>query len=406
MAARSPRKAARYGPASPGASAIARVTPAAGLDTPIHLVMRSPAPDLRATFGALTPADHGGASASDVPATQVPMNYWLTTHWPPRPGDVFPMASHVHLPLGRETDGRDLRVGDRVVVYQSKDGPTRRRINPAGQIVDEACVAGRGGVLALCEVTGPLQRDADSVPEEYTDGHAIHWAFRAPLEVLSMSGDLPRERLNPLLGYSPKYMLRGVGSKRSGLLRITEAQFEAIADAFLAGRPAVAAAPSPHPGHGGAGEGEPHRRLKEYVAYAPEAALGESGIRLLGIEHKFDTNDCADVALLDRFARVVGVEIEVDVGDGQLVGLLQALKYAVMLAPVYDRHPNDRRAVLVAYSIAARMRALCDVYGVECVTIRRAVVDAWHLERGAKHAHVAPATSLDGAMATSIATAS
>ncbi len=103
---------------------------------------------------------------------------------------------------------------------------------------------------------------------------------------------------------------------------------------------------------------------------------------LTKMEHVFPTGDRADIVLADRFGRAVAVavavEVEVDVGGNQNEGLLQALKYAVMLEPLYGRERGDSRAMLVAYTVTESMRALCAKYGVECVVLAREGVDAWH----------------------------
>jgi hypothetical protein len=200
---------------------------------------------------------------------------------------------------------------------------------------------------------------------------------------------VPRETLNRLLGYKPSNPLRGFGDQHSGLKRIDAATYLAIEAAFRAGRATPAPAFPLQPRAGGppkgrpGGEGEPHRLLKEYVAGAPEAALGEAGLVLRMMEHPFPTGDRADVVLDDRFGRVVGVEVEVAVGDLDPEGFLQALKYAAMLEPLYDREPDDGRAVLVAYAVSPGMRARCAAYGVECVEVAEATVRAWHARPGA-----------------------
>ena len=80
-----------------------------------------------------------------------------------------------------------------------------------------------------------------------------------------------------------------------------------------------------------AAKGVVHLNLKNYVASNPAVALNESGLQLLGVEYKFPTNDRADIVLVDRHNRIVGVEIEPAVGDTDWAGPLQAIKYRYML---------------------------------------------------------------------------
>lgn len=99
------------------------------------------------------------------------------------------------------------------------------------------------------------------------------------------------------------------------------------------------------------------------------------GLTTAGIEYELATNDRADIVLWDRFGRIVGVEIEVLIADGDSVGLLQAIKYRRMLELVTRRNPGDSRSVLVAYGISDAMRELAERYGIECYIISAAEVN-------------------------------
>jgi hypothetical protein len=56
------------------------------------------------------------------------LNYWLTTHWPPRVGDdPNNVANGVWLPDGREKADAELKKGDIVFVYQSRSGRPEKR---------------------------------------------------------------------------------------------------------------------------------------------------------------------------------------------------------------------------------------------------------------------------------------
>jgi hypothetical protein len=315
------------------------------------------------------------------------MHYWITTHWPlcvDEPGEV---AAGVWLPHDRPEVGAALRPGDLVLIYQAQGGRTIVRTSIDGARVDVPRKIGKGGIVAIGRVRDVLHRLADSQPEEYTNGTSVHWAWFAPLDLVSTSGFVSRAALNGILGYAENYVLRGFGDRKSGLKKIDRPTYERIAAAFTAERPATVPRfrIEPPPGGPPDGEGEPHRLLKEYVAGAPPAALGEAGLVLKKMEHVFPSADRADVVLVDAFGRIVGVEVEVHVGEQDVVGVLQALKYRAMLEPLYDRNPGDSRAVLVAYSISPAMRTLCTRYGVEWLEVPDAVVREWHEQ------HAAPA---------------
>jgi hypothetical protein len=313
------------------------------------------------------------------------MHYWITTHWPRRVGDPRPLGNGVYLSHEKGEVGRDLRPGDLVLVYQSESGRTRVVTEIDGTTHTAACEKGKGGVVAIGRALSTMQRDEEAEVEQYTDGTAIHWEWRAPLEVLSTSGFVAREDLNRILGYKPNYNFRGFGDRSSGLKKIDEATYVELETAFRESRPPGQPLFSIEPPAGGppGGEQAPHRRLKEYVAWAPREALREAGLVLTKMEHSFPTCDRADVVLSDRVGRAVAVEVEVDVGDRDrdIIGVLQALKYAVMLEPLYGRDPRNSRAILVAYSVSDRIRSVCARYNVECITIDRAEVDAWHHAR-------------------------
>jgi hypothetical protein len=318
------------------------------------------------------------------------MHYWITTHWPPRERDGKGIGNGVYLPYDRGSVGRDLRAGDLVLVYQSQSGRTLVRTEADGTIRKVPCEAGKGGIVAIGRARAAMYHDVESEVEHYADGTAIHWAWYAPLEVLSTSGFVPREALNRILGYEPNYNFRGFGDGKSGLKKIEAATYLEIETAFRTSRPPTKPAFPIEPRAGGppGGEQPPHRLLKEYVAWAPTLALREEGLVLVRMEHVFPTNDRADVVIADRFGRAVAVEVEVDVGDRGIEGVLQALKYAVMLEPLYARDRGDSRAMLVAYTVSDVIRAVCDRYGVECITVDRAEVDAWHQARLSQIAQV------------------
>jgi len=182
------------------------------------------------------------------------------------------------------------------------------------------------------------------------------------------------------LGYKPAYNFHGFGQLHSGLGEISSAGFQNLVTAFHAFKPMVLPSfPITHSGGlgGEGGESSTHLFLKKYVAADPATALGEPGLRTEKKEYSLPTGDRADLVLSDAQERVVGVEIEPAVGKSDIVGPLQAIKYRYMLEWVAHRAPGDSRAFLVAHSIDADMRRLCDSYAVECFEIDKERVDEW-----------------------------
>jgi hypothetical protein len=312
------------------------------------------------------------------------MNWWVTTHWPPREDDPDNIANGLWLPDGREAAGKDVRKGDMVVVYQTKTGRKEVKIQPDGQKLFIKRLKGKGGVIAITEAQGPLRTDKDSATKEYTDGSKIWWRWYTPLKIKTRSGFLSRERLNKILGFASNNPLRGFGDLKSGLKKISREEFEQILEAFKENLLSPPMLPPksriPHDTSGGV-ESKEHRYLKEYVAANPAELLHEEGVRRLFTEYLFCTNDQADVVLEDRFGRVIGVEVEVAIDEKNLAGMLQAIKYRYMLEVTYERSVGDSRALLVAYQISPGVKDLCKKYNVEAVEVAEELVMKWTEDR-------------------------
>lgn len=305
------------------------------------------------------------------------MRYWITVHWPLREGDTEDNESGIWLPDGREAAGTSLAPGDHVIVYESRSGRPKVLHRADGTTSYVRCREGREGVVHYGRITEPVYALSDSEPEEYSDGSTIWWRWFAPVEILSRSGFVPRSEVGRSLGYKPTYNFRGFGTLHSGLLEITHEQYQDITRKFHdARRLELPSYPIPRGGGatGGGGESATHRNLKEYVAANPSAALKEPGLRTVHIEYPFPTGDRADIVLADAHDRVVAVEVEPSVGDSDIVGPLQAIKYRFMLEWVSNREPGDSRAILVAHSISPQIRELCCIYDVECIEVSEAQV--------------------------------
>jgi hypothetical protein len=305
------------------------------------------------------------------------MRYWITVHWPLREDATEDSNSGVWLPDGREAAGAALALGDHVIVYESRSGRPKVLHHSDGNTTYIRCREGREGVVHYGRVTEPLHSLSDSKPEEYSDGSTIWWRWFAPVGIFSRSGFLARSEVALSLGYKPTYNFHGFGTLHSGLIEITQAQYQDIIRKFHdARRLELPSYPIPRGGGatGGGGESTTHRNLKRYVAANPSVALREPGLRTIRLEYPFPTGDRADVVLADAYDRVVAVEVEPSVGDYDIIGPLQAIKYRFMLEWVSDREPGDSRAILVAHAISPNIRELCRRYGVHCVEVPMAEV--------------------------------
>lgn len=311
------------------------------------------------------------------------MDYWLTIHWPPRDDNGNAgNTTGVWVAEGREQAAADMSQGDYIAVYESKSGRTEVRKDPNGNPVKIPCKPGREGMICYGTVDSALTDIPDSQPEEYADGSRIRWQWHAPVSICSRSGFVDRTNLNQILGYKPNYKFRGFGDYHSsGLKKIRKSQFDSLVKAFHASRPIQLPTTIQPTGGGsrrnGGQEGPVHLNLKNYVASNPEVALKEPGLRTLKVECEFPTNDRADIVLVDRHERIIGLEIEPTVSDGNLVGLLQAIKYRYMLECYTQRERGDSRGILVAHKISNQVKTLCKQYGIEYFEIPSNTVDSW-----------------------------
>lgn len=118
-----------------------------------------------------------------------------------------------------------------------------------------------------------------------------------------------------------------------------------------------------HGGRSGGGEGEPHRQLKENLAHNP-SQLGE-GLKLVAIEHKFQSNDQVDILFEDSVGNPVTVEVETHIRSENYVGVWQAVKYKHLAAVEYSLLCDQVRSVLVAPEIPNDVKKKCEQLGIE-----------------------------------------
>ena len=303
------------------------------------------------------------------------MNFWMTTHWPPNENEDLQnfVPRGIWLPNGREQAGADIEIGDRVLIYQSKTGRPEIK-NIKGKKVVLRPIQGKEGIIAVAEVIGDLEELQDSIPAKYTSGSDIWWRWYADTQPISMNGFVPRLKVNQILGYKPDNTLRGFGDFKSGLKKLDEHKYDELVLAFKEHPREIdivrnAKKKGNWGPHDERGESEEHRRLKKYVASNPSIILGEKGLETVEVEYCFPSGDRADIVLKDINGNIIGAEIEINVDNTQLAGILQAIKYRYMLALMEERKNFETRAFLIAKSISKDMVNLCEKYDVECYVI-------------------------------------
>ena len=299
------------------------------------------------------------------------MRYWLTTQFPPEIGEQEG-PDGVYVPKDRKKAADLLDKNDIVFIYQSKTG-RRRVINneSEGKKKKIPRMVGRQGVIAIMEVKRLLKSLPDLYFEKYEDGTSIEWLRYAILKTVNLEGFISRERLCQILGYKSKYFFRGYGKLHSGLKELDQSTADTIIEEFKKNCPADKQKPKKHTGgfKGGGGEGPEHLELKRLVMNEPSTVLGEEGLTGIEMEYEYASGDKADVILQDKYGRFIAVEIEVNVTSGQIVGLLQAIKYKYMYAVQNTRYFDEIRAFLVARSISDDIKKLCKKYDVECFEV-------------------------------------
>ena len=161
--------------------------------------------------------------------------FWLTTHWPPLKG-ARPHTYYVYLQHEFGDLAQTLLPGDRVLFYELVTGRPRVESRPDGTKSVVKRERGRGGVIGLGTVSGgrrPFSWPAEAV-QSYADGTTMNWAWEVPVDGHDYSGFVDRRHVVRVLGYKPKYNMRGFGIGGSGLKELDKRQFDELASLFEA----------------------------------------------------------------------------------------------------------------------------------------------------------------------------
>ncbi len=155
-------------------------------------------------------------------------SYWITTHWPPLVDQ--PHQQNVYL-QDQHCDGCPINVGDMVVVYEFKSGPTLV-VPETGKKVKRA--PGREGVVLAAEVVGEFRRRPPEVArQEYEERDSMYWGWEADTKALAR-GLVPRVEVNRILGYSNGHRFFGFNHGK-GYKQIERGQFDEMLQRLTSG---------------------------------------------------------------------------------------------------------------------------------------------------------------------------
>jgi hypothetical protein len=299
------------------------------------------------------------------------MNYWITTHWPPRVCEERFSDTGAWVQDKKQAVLNEMRPGDMLFIYESGSGKNviKKMADGTEDLVRRQ--PGRQGVIALAEITTAPIELIGSDYDHYADGSKAWWRYKADAFVINSKGFIRRRDLARILGYREEYPFKGFGDKHSGVKRLSQDEYEAIHSAFVASQDNVKSIlkRARSVGHFGGGEGRIHKSLKEYIAANPEKALGEDGLRTLEVEYPFATGDRIDVLLQDGNGRLVALEVEVDCDESEVAGPLQCMKYRAMIAYLCGWRVAEVRTVLAARSVSSAVRKRCTPYEIRVIEI-------------------------------------
>lgn len=117
-------------------------------------------------------------------------------------------------------------------------------------------------------------------------------------------------------------------------------------------------------------EAAARRSLEALVAADPSRVLREAGLRTLAVDLPAPAGDTLAVVLQDAGGRVGAVVVGVEIPDGDVALIAQAIKSRAMVEILWGREHSGSRAFLIGDSISPRLRAVAGEYGVECFGVR------------------------------------
>ncbi len=153
------------------------------------------------------------------------MKYWLTTQWPPTVDGPQGVHEGVWLQEGKEHAGMELRPDDLIFIYETKTGRPRADGLHYYQ--------GDQSVVALVKVVDVnLENGFAHSHEVYSDGGELLWKKVARTQLIDGTHSCSHDDTCDCLEYSRNYFFHGFGRFHSGLLELTETEFECLRNHF------------------------------------------------------------------------------------------------------------------------------------------------------------------------------
>lgn len=81
--------------------------------------------------------------------TRPAVKYWLTSHWPPVKGKR-PVAG-VWIKKGKQAAGKDLRPGDKLLIYETESGPSELLRHPDRSTTRLSRERGDGRIIMIAD---------------------------------------------------------------------------------------------------------------------------------------------------------------------------------------------------------------------------------------------------------------
>jgi hypothetical protein len=150
------------------------------------------------------------------------MDHWLTTHWAQLKG--HPYEPYVYV-KDNQRSLYQMRSGDRVLVYESKGGPTA--FDEHGKRLTRQ--RGASGITCAVEITASGLRERPAYDQNlkivgHPDANFKWQATTKPLH----QGYVPLKSVNRILGYAEQHVFFGFGPQSCGFKKITPTEYVSL----------------------------------------------------------------------------------------------------------------------------------------------------------------------------------
>ncbi len=117
-------------------------------------------------------------------------------------------------------------------------------------------------------------------------------------------------------------------------------------------------------------ESEDHKNIKKYIIENSEVIIGK-GFKLYEEEYVYASMDRANLVFKGPGGKFTTVEVEVNVGKNDIVGLLQSIKYKYMFSVQENISFDKVDTILVAYNIHSEIKKKCSKYKVRFFEVNK-----------------------------------